>query len=64
MANESKAKESVLDHFDIVGVQPGEVFFKGETIHLGSLTLEKAHQLHAVGFPYLKPKTKPVAKVS
>jgi hypothetical protein len=64
MAQETKTKESVLDHYEIVGVLPGEVYFKGETIHLGIITLEKAHQLNAMGFPYLKPKTKPVAKVS
>lgn len=64
MAQEQKIKSSALEHYDIVGVLPGEVFFKGETIHLDALSLEKAHQLHALGFPYLKPKSKPVVKVS
>lgn len=64
MAQETKPRSSALEHYDIVGVLPGEVYFKGETIHLDILTLEKAHQLHALGFPYLRPKQKPVVKVS
>jgi len=64
MTPDPKTKSSAQEHYDIVGVLPGEVYFKGETIHLEVLTLEKAHQLHALGFPYLRPKQKPVVKVS
>ena len=41
--------------FKAKGVEPGEVYWKGEIVDMRIISLEKAEQLHKEGFPYLEP---------
>jgi len=44
----------LVGKYEVVGVLPGEVYFRGETVDLRSVTLEKADEIVKAGFPYLK----------
>lgn len=57
METKTPASEAIKDHFDVIGVVPGEVRLStGEIVDLGNISLEKAKELHENGFPYLKAK--------
>jgi hypothetical protein len=40
--------------FKVIGVLPGEVHFKKETVDLRTITAEKAEEIFKAGFPYLQ----------
>ncbi len=54
-----KPSEEIKDHFSVVGIVPGEVILStGEKVDLRTISLEKAKELHANGFPFLKAKNR------
>lgn len=57
METKTPASEAIKDHFDVIGVVPGEVRLStGEIVDLRNISLQKAKELHENGFPYLKAK--------
>lgn len=61
LKKENPPSEQIKDRFEVVGVIPGPVAWKGKTYDLRKISLAKAEQLVQEGLPYLKEKvgTKP-----
>jgi hypothetical protein len=48
--------------FKVIGVLPGEVIWKTEKVDLRTISLEKAEEIAAQGFPYLEKVVAPARK--
>lgn len=49
------ASPHIKDHYEVVGVVPGIVQARdGKFVDLTTVSLERAHELHAQKFPFLK----------
>mgnify|MGYP005753781945 CR=1 FL=1 len=54
---------AILDGaYEVIGIKPGPVGYKGGTVDLSKITASQAEKLVAQGFPYLRKVDKKATK--